>query len=235
MWPVILASVTLPLISGSVAGTLTGVLVAAVLFGILALWWFSDRVVGWLAGANQVDDTDLLELRSIVRTLSNRAESPRPQLYLMEASQPFACSAGRSLHRSAIVVSTGLLSQLRRDEIESVVAHELGHIRQRNILRGLAVAVLVSESALPVVPNRSASGRFLRSLLMLALRPAARVILWMPAIREREFRADAIAIRLIATPDSLVRALQKISQAPFSLPWSFPLLTERMERLRRPA
>ena len=175
---------------------------------------FSDRLTLRMAGALPVTEAEAPELYRIVRTLCGRAELPLPALYLIPEAQPNACAVGRHPGRSAIAVTDGLLEQLDRDELEAVIAHELGHIKNGDTLGGGMAAIPAGGltwllRSLPRLPAL---------ILLLLFAPFAACLIRVLIPRDLEFRADAAATRMIATPRTLARALRKLADGRQAVP-----------------
>ena len=206
------------------------ILIVAVLFSVmmsLISYWFSDKIVLRMAGAHPVTRENARELYNIVENLSITAGLPVPKIYLINDPSPNAFATGRNPKHAVVAVTTGLLERLDRSELEGVIAHELSHIGNWDILLSTVVVILVGFVAL-------ASDLFIRSLffrnrdndqgsnglilivglILMILAPIAATLIQLAISRKREFLADASGALLTRYPDGLASALKKISQAP---------------------
>lgn len=210
------------------------ILVAAVLFSIISSfisYWWSDKIVLGMSGAKLVDHDNGRELYHLVENLCITAGLPLPKIYIIEDSAPNAFATGRNPQHAAIAVTTGLLSKLEKAELEGVIAHELSHIGNRDILISTIATVLVGTIVLVVDwssrsalfghrdnDNNRAGGIGLIIIILLSiLAPLSAQLLQLAVSRKREFLADADGALLTRYPEGLARALQKISGDPEEL------------------
>ena len=209
------------------------ILVIAVVVAIvmnIGSYWFSDKIVLSMSGAQEVDKNSHPELWNIVENLTITAGLPMPDVYVIDDPSPNAFATGRNPENSAVAVTSGLLNRLERTELEGVIAHELSHIQNRDILVMTIVVTLVGFVSL-------LSDFFLRSMLFGAiggdreggsqlqiimiiigivlaiLSPIIAMIIKFAVSRKREFLADASGAYLTRYPEGLANALEKISQA----------------------
>ncbi len=210
-----------------------GILWIAVVFALvmnISAYWFSDKIALASTGAKEADSVQYLELHRILENLAITAGLPKPRLYIIEDSAPNAFAAGRDPKHAVVAVTTGLLAQLDRSELEGVLAHELSHVGNRDILV-MTVAVVLAGLITVVVDmflrvsffggggNRDRGGNAILAIvaiLAVVLAPIAAQLIQMAISRKREFLADASGALLTRYPDGLASALQKISsyQAP---------------------
>ena len=210
-----------------------GILWIAVIFALamnISAYWFSDKIALTSTGAKEADPVQFLELHRILENLAITAGLPKPRLYIIEDSAPNAFAAGRDPKHAVAAVTTGLLAQLDRSELEGVLAHELSHVGNRDILV-MTVAVVLAGLITVVVDmflrislfggggNRDRGGNAVLAIVAivaLILAPIAAQLIQMAISRKREFLADASGALLTRYPDGLASALQKISsyQAP---------------------
>ena len=210
-----------------------GILWIAVIFALamnISAYWFSDKIALTSTGAKEADPVQFLELHRILENLAITAGLPKPRLYIIEDSAPNAFAAGRDPKHAVVAVTTGLLAQLDRSELEGVLAHELSHVGNRDILV-MTVAVVLAGLITVVVDmflrislfggggNRDRGGNAVLAIVAivaLILAPIAAQLIQMAISRKREFLADASGALLTRYPDGLASALQKISsyQAP---------------------
>ncbi|OGG53551.1 zinc metalloprotease HtpX [Candidatus Kaiserbacteria bacterium RIFCSPLOWO2_12_FULL_53_8] len=207
----------------------TGILYAAVAFSLfmnITAYWFSDKIALASTGAKEADPVQYLELHRIVENLAITAGLPKPRVYIIEDQAPNAFAAGRDPKHAVIAVTTGLLATLDRSELEGVVAHELSHIGNRDILVMTVAVVLAGFIAIvsDIFLRMSFFGGGNRDnknpLLLIAgiaaiiLAPIAAQLIQMAVSRKREFLADASGALLTRYPDALASALQKIASYP---------------------
>ena len=188
-------------------------------------YWFSDKIALSSAHAKEADPVQFLELHRIVENLAITAGLPKPRVYIIEDSAPNAFAAGRDKKHAVIAVTTGLLSRLERSELEGVIAHELAHIGNRDILV-MTVAVVLA-GVLTVIAdmflrmsffsgggNKDRGGHpllIIVGIVGIILAPIAAQLIHLAISRKREFLADATGALLTRYPDGLAGALQKIS------------------------
>jgi heat shock protein HtpX len=216
---VLLAALSgLLLVIGELLGGSQG-LVLAFVFAVVtnvASYWFSDRIVLSMYRAQQVAPGHPL-YESVAR-LASRAGLPMPRVYVIPDPSPNAFATGRNPEHAAVAATEGILRVLDRDELDGVLAHELSHVKHRDILISSVAATIAA--AIMMVARFAmffGGGRDDREganpialLLMLIVAPIAAMLIQMAISRSREFAADAGARRLMGTPTGLVQALQKM-------------------------
>lgn len=191
----------------------------------ISAYWFSDKIAVAAARAKPADEREFLELHRIVENLSITAGLPKPRVYIIEDQAPNAFASGRDPKNAVVAVTTGLLTTLDRSELEGVIAHELSHVGNRDILVMTVAVVLVG--ILAVLSdiflrmsffggNRSRDSRgnaliFIIGIVAIILAPIAAQLIQFAISRKREFLADASGALLTRYPDALASALQKIS------------------------
>jgi len=206
-----------------------GILYFAVIFSIsmnFFSYWFSDKIVLSMSGAKPVSREENRDLWNITENLSITAGLPMPKLYIINDSSPNAFATGRNKEHSAVAVTSGLLSILDKTEIEGVVAHELAHIGNRDILLQTVVVVLVGFVTLLAdffirasffggrSDNRSGNAGLIMlviGIVLSILAPIVATIIQLTISRKREFLADASGALLTRYPEGLASALEKIS------------------------
>ena len=203
-----------------------GILYIAVAFSLvmnIVAYWFSDKVALSATGAKEADPNEYRELHRIVENLAITAGLPKPRVYVMQEPAPNAFAAGRDPKRAVVAVTTGLLQQLDRSELEGVLAHELSHIGNRDILVMTVAVVLagiiaiVADIFLRMSFFGGGSRESRNPLVLIAgiaaiiLAPIAAQLIQLAVSRRREFLADASGALLTRYPDALASALQKIS------------------------
>lgn len=209
------------------------ILYFAVIFSIVMnfiSYWYSDKIVLAMNRAVPVEKKDNPELYNIVENLSITAGLPMPKLYLVKEKQPNAFATGRNSKHAVVAVTEGLLERLDRSELEGVIAHEMSHIGNKDILLSTMVVVLVgfisiiSDMLLRSMfwggfRNRdNKEGGQAGAILMLAgialaiLAPISAMLIQLAISRKREFLADASGALLTRYPEGLAKALEKISK-----------------------
>ena len=211
---------------GAVLGGGQGMLLALVLgFGInLWAYWFSGTMVLKLYSAQEVDATTAPQLYNTVRELAARAGLPMPKVYLIDEAQPNAFATGRNPEHAAVAATTGILQLLTARELRAVLAHELSHVRHRDILTSTITASIAG--AISTLANfgmffggRSDDNRNpLVALIVLILAPIAAVLIQLAISRGREYEADRGGAELSGDPRALADALAKMDRYAKGLP-----------------
>lgn len=192
-----------------------------------AAYWFSDRIALKMSKAKPVSEAEAPDLYASVRNLCQVGNLPMPRLYLITSDQPNAFATGRNPEHSAVAVTQGLMRFLSRDELEGVIAHELAHISNRDILiSSVAATIAGAISYIGILARWTAIfGRDERNpigyvgvILTSMLAGFAALIIQMAISRAREFHADATGARLSGRPESLASALGKIEQYAKQVP-----------------
>jgi heat shock protein HtpX len=189
----------------------------------LFTYWNADKIVLKMHGAREVDERSAPEFVGLVRELATRAGLPMPRVYIVDQAQPNAFATGRDPEHAAVAATTGLLNMLSRDEIAGVMAHELGHVKNRDTLIMTMVATIAG--AISMLANfglffRSGDGRSagLAGLLAVLVAPFAAMIVQMAISRTREYSADRAGAEISGNPRALASALAKISQGAARIP-----------------
>jgi heat shock protein HtpX len=193
----------------------------ALLFGgamNIFAYWFSDTMVLKMYNAQEVDETSAPQFYAMARELSGRAGLPMPRVYLIDEAQPNAFATGRNPDNAAVAATTGILHLLSAREIRGVMAHELAHIRHRDILISTISATMAGAiSALAnftmIFGGRDSEGRPgnpIASIAVALLAPLAASLIQMAISRAREFEADRGGAEICGDPDALADALAKI-------------------------
>jgi heat shock protein HtpX len=226
---ILLAALTclVVLIGGAIGGQ-QGMLIAVVLAAGMnfASYWFSDRIVLSMYGAQPVDEATAPELYGIVRRLATRGGLPMPRVYIIPGDTPNAFATGRNPEHAAVAVTEGIMRTLDDTELEGVIAHELSHVRNRDTLTMTIAATLagvitylahMAQWAAMFGGRRSddeeSSGGVIGTLAMAILAPIAAMLVQMAISRTREFQADASGARLAGSPWGLAKALEKLEMA----------------------
>lgn len=209
---------------GQALGGSTGLAMALVLAcGMnFASYWWSDKIVLAMSGAKPLGEREAPDLHRMVRTLSLKAGIPIPRLYRLAQAAPNAFATGRDPAHGAVAVTEGLLASLDRAEIEGVLAHEIGHIKNRDTLTmtvaaalGGALSMLADLAMWTALAGRSSSdndegGHPWAGLVGVIVAPLAALLIQAAISRSREFDADEAAARLSGNPRALASALLKI-------------------------
>ncbi len=190
-------------------------------------YWYSDKIVLKMSGAKPIEKKDNPELYRIVENLSITAGLPMPRLYIINEAQPNAFATGRNPEHGVVAVTKGLLEKLERTELEAVIAHELGHIGNRDILLSTVIVVLVGMVVIMTDfffrisfwggrgGDRNDGGiRIIMIVVALALAilaPLMAQLMKMAVSRKREFLADSSGALLTRYPEGLASALEKIA------------------------
>jgi heat shock protein HtpX len=185
-------------------------------------YWFSDTIAVKAARAVPVTEQEQPDLYAVVRELTSRADMPMPKIYMSPAQQPNAFATGRNPHHAAVAVTQGLMQVVDHDELRGVLAHELSHVRHRDILItsvAATVAMGITFAARMAMwgamfggggNGRNRDQNIFGLLAMMILAPLAATVLQMALSRSREYDADRGGAELLGTGEPLARALTKI-------------------------
>jgi len=225
---ILMAALTaLFMVVGQVLGGRNGMLIAlgfAVVMNFFS-FWFSDKIALTMNGARPVSEAQAPELHSIVAYLAQRAGIPKPRVYIIPSQTPNAFATGRNPEHAAVAVTEGLLQLLNRDELEGVLSHELGHIKNRDILISSVAAVMAG--AISFLANMAQwaliFGGFSRDeddgiagligmIIMMIVAPLAAALIQMAISRSREYLADATGAKICGKPTALASALKKLEE-----------------------
>ena len=205
-----------------------GILYFAIIFSVLMnifSYWYSDKIVLSISGAIPAEHDKYTDLYHIVENLSITAGLPMPKIYIIPDISPNAFATGRDKNHAVVAVTEGLLKILNKTELEGVIAHELSHIGNRDILLSTVIVVLVG--FVSILANMFIRGGIGKSrddnkggnivaivgIIFVILSPIFAKLIQLAISRKREFLADASGILLTRYPEGLVSALQKISNA----------------------
>ena len=243
---VLLAALTaLFVFVGDAIGGRTGMTVAlffAIVMNFFA-YWFSDKMALAMSGAKPVSETEAPELHSIVANLAVRAGIPKPKVYIAPQETPNAFATGRNPSHAAVAVTQGLLRLLSRDELEGVLAHELAHIKNRDILISSIAAVFAG--AISYLANMaqwalifgglggsddedSGPAGLIAGLIMMVVAPIAAALIQMAISRSREYLADATGAKICGRPHSLASALKRLEEWNHRIPMHINPATAQM-------
>ena len=173
-----------------------------------AAYWYADRVALGIVGARELPLGEAPALHATVERLATLAGLPKPKLYLLADGHPRALGAGRGPRGAGIAVSRGLLGAATPAELEGVLAHELAHIRNRDLLVQTAVVVLAA-----ALIELSRIGGWLQRALLFVLGPVAAAVVHLLLSPKREFDADRVGATLCSSPHGLADALVRLEQA----------------------
>ncbi len=216
---------------GSLIGGNTGIVIALVFAVIMnfSSYWFSDKIVLMSYSAAQISKEDDPELFMLVEELAAKAGLPMPKVYAIPSESPNAFATGRNPENAVVAVTVGIRRMLNRDELEAVLAHELSHIKNRDILIGSIAATMVG--ALTTIAHfagysliffggrdRDDDGGGLGSIFLLILAPIAATLIQLAISRSREFMADEGSAILSGKPLALANALKKLEHGSEVIP-----------------
>jgi len=212
-------------IFGGILGGQSGMVIALVLAAGMNFfaYWSSDKIVLATHGAKQVDRDQAPVLHEILEGLTARAGLPMPKVYIVSSDAPNAFATGRNPQHAAVACTTGLLRLLDRNELEGVLAHELAHVRNRDILISSVAATLAGAITLLASMAKwgaifggfggrdgDRGGNLFQILAMAILAPIAAGVIQMAVSRSREYQADATGAAMVGNPYGLASALQKL-------------------------
>jgi heat shock protein HtpX len=214
----IMAMTALLVVVGDALYGHSGVVLALILSIVLngVSYFFSDRIVLAAYRAQVVDPAQAPELCAIVANLAQRAGLPMPRVAIIPDETPNAFATGRDPDHAVVAVTEGILGTLSRQELEGVLAHELGHVKHRDILIGSLCAVLaqaimlLSRMAFFIRPRNDRESNPFAAILVMILGPIAALLLQMAVSRSREYEADDYSAHLTGRPDQLASALKRI-------------------------
>jgi heat shock protein HtpX len=211
---------------GQLVGGSQGLLVALVAGGAMnfLMYFFSDKMVLRMYGARVVSEREAPEVYQIVDRLRQRAGLPMPVVAITDQDQPNAFATGRSPEKAVVAVTTGLLRMLPRDEVEGVIAHELAHIKNRDMLISTIAAGIAG--AIGYLPwllmfgrgNDDEGGHPIAGLAALILAPLGATIIQLAVSRQREFEADRVGAEILGRPLPLANALRRLDALARQIP-----------------
>jgi heat shock protein HtpX len=231
---ILLATLTaLLLFVGQALAGRGGFMIALMFAGVMnfAAYWWSDKFVLRMYGAQEIDQSQAPDLFALVRGLAQRSQIPMPRVYMIPQETPNAFATGRNPQNAAVAVTEGIMRLLDRDELAAVLAHELGHVQNRDTLIMTVAATLAG--ALSHLANMAMWGAMLgggssrdeegssnplAGLLGIILAPLAATLIQMAISRSREFAADEHGARLSGDPLALASALRKIESWSHRIP-----------------
>jgi heat shock protein HtpX len=222
----------LVLIGGAIGGQ-QGMVIAFVIALVMNFvsYWFSDKMVLAAYGAQPIDEAAAPRLYAIVRRLATRADIPMPRVYLMPSETPNAFATGRNPQHAVVAVTEGIMRILDEEELEGVLAHELSHVKNRDVLISTIAATLAGAITYLAHMAQWAAmfgGRSrddeeggsnpIAMILLAILAPIAALLVQMAVSRSREFQADATGAKVAGRPWGLAKALEKLQMANQAMP-----------------
>jgi heat shock protein HtpX len=237
-----LLTVMLVLIGGAIGGK-NGMTMAFLLAGGMNFfsYWFSDKIVLSMYGARQIEEGEYPRFYGMVRQLAARAGLPMPKVYVIQDDSPNAFATGRNPEHAAIAATTGIMRLLTDDELAGVMAHELGHVKNRDILISTLAATFagaitylahMAQWGAMFGGGRSdddeGGGGIFGMLFMAILAPIAAMLVQMAISRSREYGADAAGAQICGNPLSLAHALQKLDLGSQRIPLQANAATAHM-------
>ncbi|MBM9514542.1 zinc metalloprotease HtpX [Desulfogranum marinum] len=229
---ILMAALTaLFMVAGQAMGGQQGMMIA-LLFAVglnFFAYWNSDKMALAMNKAREVSEAEAPDLHNMVASLAARAQLPKPKIYVVDNQTPNAFATGRNPDHAAVAVTTGIMRVLNRDELEGVLAHELAHIKNRDILIGSIAAVMAGAiSYLATMAqwamifggrsNDDEGGNPIVAIVMMIVAPLAASLIQMAISRSREYIADATGAEICGHPQSLASALNKLSSANEQIP-----------------
>jgi heat shock protein HtpX len=214
------------LLAGQLIGGSSGLLVALVLGSLFnfVMYFFSDRLVLRMYGAKVVDAQQAPELYAMVDRLRQRAGLPMPKVAVAPHEQPNAFATGRSPHHAVVAVTTGILKYMPQDELEGVIAHELAHVKNRDMLIStVAAGIAGALSNLPYLlmfggGRDDEGGHPYGQLALLLLAPIGAMLIQFAVSRQREFEADRVGALILGRPQPLATALVRLDSLAHRIP-----------------
>lgn len=202
-------------------------------------YFYSDKLVLRMYNAREVNETEIPWLHQAVRDLAMRAGMPMPKVYIIPTDQPNAFATGRNPSHAAVAVTEGIMRVLSREELTGVLAHEIAHVKNRDILIGTMAATIAG--AISMIANMAQWGLMfggsrdgergvnpMVAIVMMIVAPLAAMLIQMAISRSREYLADQTGAELTHNPESLAQALIKIHNAATVIPMNAEPATAHM-------
>ena len=229
---VLLAALTvLIVLIGRMFGGNQGMMIAFVFAMVMNFgsYWFSDKIVLAMYRATELTPTEAPEIHQMVDELAQRGGLPKPRIYMIPSEAPNAFATGRNPEHAVVAVTQGIVRLLNPEELKGVLAHELGHVKNRDILIGSIAATLAGVVMMLASMARFAAifgfggsddddGGIIGLILMSILAPLGAMLIQMAISRSREYLADETGARLAGNPRSLASALEKLASASQRIP-----------------
>ncbi len=226
---VLLAALTglLVAVGGFIGGT-GGALVFLMFAGVMNFfaYWFSDRLALAMAGAHEISEADDPHLFAIVREVAEAARMPMPRVYVVENPSPNAFATGRDPNHAVVAVTTGIRRLLTDRELRAVIGHEMGHVRNRDILTSSIVATIAGAISMiaqvlmwtSLFGGRDREQNPFVALIVILIAPIAATLLQLGISRSREYAADETGARVTGDPLALASALEKLKLGIAAMP-----------------
>jgi heat shock protein HtpX len=231
---VLLAALTVLIIFfGKALGGTQGMVIAFLFAMVMNLgsYWFSDKIVLAMYRAQELTESEAPEIHRIVAELAQQAQIPKPRVYLIPSESPNAFATGRNPEHAVVAVTQGIVRLLKPEELRGVLAHELGHVKNRDILIGSIAAtmagaiMLIADMARFAAifgggsrDNEEGGGNIISLIVMSIVGPLAAMLIQMAISRSREYIADETGARLCGNPLSLASALEKLHHGVQKVP-----------------
>jgi|SRR3989344_3669046 len=213
------------LLIGALAGGRAGLTIALIFAGgmnFVSYWW-SDKIVLWMYKAKEADKSTHYKLYDAIRSITQKAQLPMPKVYIVDTPQANAFATGRNHKHAAVAVTTGILQLLTEKELRGVLAHEIGHIKNRDILISSIAATIAGVISYIAMMARWAAifggmggrdnrdnGGILELLVLAVIAPIMAMIIQFAISRSREYLADETSAQLLKDKEGLASALEKI-------------------------
>ncbi len=230
---------------GAMIGGRGGMMIALIFAGAMNFfsYWYSDKIVLRMYRAEEVTPGQAPELYRMVSDLAQRANLPMPKVYIIPQEAPNAFATGRNPENAVVAVTQGLLKYMNRDELAGVIAHELGHIKNRDILIGTIAATMAG--AIMMIANMArwsaifggfggrdneegGGGGMIGLIVMSIIAPLAAVLIQMAISRSREYLADSTSASITGNSEGLARALEKLGTYSNRIPMAAEPATAHM-------
>ncbi len=221
------------LLIGAMAGGQQGLLIALLFAGGINFlsYWFSDKIVLFIYRAKEADKKQYSELYSLVKEVADSAKLPMPKVYVIESPQANAFATGRNYQHAAVAATSGIMKLLDKNELKAVLAHEIGHVKNRDILISSIAATIAGVISYIAMMARWAaifggmggndenrSGNILELLVLAIIAPIMAMIIQLAISRSREYLADETGAKLVRSGLPLASALEKIQKNVASNP-----------------
>jgi heat shock protein HtpX len=225
-------TVLLVLIGGAFGGR-QGMIMAFMFASVMNMfsYWFSDKIVLRMYGAKEVSEAEAPMLYSVTRDLAMKMNMPMPKVYIIPSDAANAFATGRNPNHAAVAATEGILRMLTKEELAGVMAHEMGHVRNRDILIGTiaatiagAISMLAHMAQWAMIfgggrrDDEEGAGGMIGGILMIILAPIAAALIQMAISRSREYEADATGARICGNPLALASALKKLQAGTQRIP-----------------
>jgi heat shock protein HtpX len=243
---VLMVGLTVLLVAiGGAFGGRQGMILAFIFAGAMNMfsYWFSDKIVLRMYNAREATEAEAPMLWGVTHDLALKMNMPMPKVYIIPSDAPNAFATGRNPNHAAVAATQGILRLLTREELEGVMAHELGHVRNRDILIGTIAATIAGAISMLAYmaqwtmflggyggrrDRNEGAGGLIAGLAMIILAPIAAALIQMAISRSREYQADASGARLCGNPLWLANALRKLHAGSQRIPMNANPATAHM-------